>query len=37
MPEKIISMHAAHKSGKEMIDGFLSRRTITWLRRTLVQ
>jgi len=25
MPERIVSMHAAHRSGKEVIDGFLSR------------
>jgi len=25
MPESIVSMHAAHRSGKEVIDGFLSR------------
>jgi len=25
MPESIVSMHAAHRSGKEVIDSFLSR------------
>jgi len=25
MAERIVSMHAAHRSGKEVIDGFLSR------------
>jgi len=27
MAERIVSMHAAHRSGKEIIDGFLSRPT----------
>ena len=27
MAERIVSMHAAHRSGKEVIDGFLSRPT----------
>ena len=25
MAERIVSMHAAHRSGKEVVDGFLSR------------
>jgi len=25
MPERIVSMHAAHRSGREVIDGFPSR------------
>lgn len=25
MPQRIVSMHAAYKSGKEVVDGFLSR------------
>jgi hypothetical protein len=29
LPERIISMHAADKSGKEKIDGFLSRQSIS--------
>ena len=28
MSERIVSMHAAHRSGKEVVDGFLSRPTI---------
>ena len=27
MAERIVSMHAAHRSGKEVVDGFLSRPT----------
>ena len=27
MAERIVSMHAAYRSGKEVIDGFLSRPT----------
>jgi len=25
MAERIVSMHAAHRSGKDVVDGFLSR------------
>ena len=28
MAERIVSMHAAYKSGKEVVDGFLSRPTV---------
>ena len=28
MSERIVSMHAAHRSGKEVVDGFLSRPSI---------
>jgi hypothetical protein len=35
MPERIVAMYVAHGSGKEKIDGSLSRRTIKWLRRAL--
>ena len=27
MAERMVSMHATHRSGKEVIDGFLSRPT----------
>jgi hypothetical protein len=40
MAERIVSMHAAYKSGKEVVDGFLSRPTAgdprsKWLRKHL--
>lgn len=31
MAQRIVSIHAAHRSGKEVIDGFLSRPTVTWV------
>jgi carboxymethylenebutenolidase len=36
MPERIVSMHAAHRSGKEVIDGFLSRPTAGGARPAIV-
>ena len=36
MAERIVSMHAAHRSGKEVIDGFLSRPTAGGERRAMV-
>jgi carboxymethylenebutenolidase len=36
MAEKIVSMHAAHRSGKEVVDGFLSRPTAGGERQAIV-
>ena len=36
MSERIVSMHAAHRSGKEVVDGFLSRPTIDGERPAVV-
>lgn len=36
MAERIVSMHAAHRSGKEVIDGFLSRPTASGERPAIV-
>lgn len=36
MAEKIVSMHAAYKSGKEIVDGFLSRPNISEARNAIV-
>ncbi|OGQ84576.1 MAG: hypothetical protein A3F90_02940 [Deltaproteobacteria bacterium RIFCSPLOWO2_12_FULL_60_19] len=36
MAEKIVSMHAAYKSGKEIVDGFLSRPNVTEARTAIV-
>jgi hypothetical protein len=36
MAERIICMHAAHRSGKEVIDGFLSRPTVGGERPAIV-
>src|SRR6188508_2872694 len=36
MSERIVSMHAAHRSGKEVVDGFLSRPTIVGERPAVV-
>ena len=36
MAERIVSMHAAHRSGKEVIDGFLSRPTAAGERPAIV-
>src|SRR3990167_9648488 len=36
MAEKIVSMHAAYKSGKEIVDGFLARPNIGVARNAIV-
>ena len=36
MAERIVSMHAAHRSGKEVVDGFLSRPTAVGERAAIV-
>jgi hypothetical protein len=36
MAERIVSMHAAYKSGKEVVDGFLSRPTAGDTRTAIV-
>ena len=36
MAERIVSMHAAYKSGKEVVDGFLSRPTERGSRTAIV-
>lgn len=36
MAERIVSMHAAHRSGKEVVDGFLSRPTAAGARPAIV-
>jgi carboxymethylenebutenolidase len=36
MAERIVSMHAAHRSGKEIVDGFLSRPTAVGERPAIV-
>jgi carboxymethylenebutenolidase len=36
MAERIVSMHAAHRSGKEVVDGFLSRPTGSGERTAIV-
>ena len=37
MAERIVSIHAAHRSGKEVIDGFLSRPTAGGERPAIVR
>jgi dienelactone hydrolase len=37
MAEKIVSMHAAHRSGKDVVDGFLSRPMVAKERPAVVR